>query len=258
MELPITYTAIFGRFDVLKPPLHPGGSDWVCLADDDFSAPKPWTVTTFTSPHDSRRRSRYCKLHPHIFFPEADITIWHGGNVQLTRPIQDYVNLLGDGDVAALPHPLRTSVYAEADTCVRNGLISTSQADRQMDFYRSEGFPGTRLHAAFLLVRRNSPAMIEFNEFWWSQIQKYTVRDQLSFDYCLWKLGIEVVDIPYSRGSHNAGPYHRRTAHRRARPARSSGTPPKREKKPESKSPESKPSGVKSLRKTRRKRRRYR
>lgn len=213
MELPVVYTAIFGKFDTLLPPLHPDGARWVCFADA-ISPPSPWEVMPHESRLDPRRHSRWCKLHPHILFPDAEVTIWHGGNVRLTHPVQDYVNLLGDGEIAALPHPLRNSAYDEAAVCRRDGKAPPIAIQKQMNFYKGEGFDGKRLHAAFLLVRRNTPLITELNELWWSQLEKYTIRDQLSFDYCLWKLGITPVNIPFVNGSHDSGPYHRRHRHR--------------------------------------------
>lgn len=66
----------------------------------------------------------------------------------------------------------------------------------QMDRYRALGFSGRPLSAAFLIVRRNTGRIRALNEMWWGEVSQYSIRDQLSFDYCCWKLGIEPAIIP--------------------------------------------------------------
>ena len=68
------------------------------------------------------------------------------------------------------------------------------------------------LRSGFLIVRRHTPKIAKFNELWWNEVDRGSVRDQLSIDYALWKLGIEPVDIP---GDLFRGPHYERKSHRR-------------------------------------------
>ena len=215
MGLPIVYTAIFGNYDVLLPPLHPGGATWKAYADTGFRAPRPWKVSSHRSHLRDQRHSRYCKINSHILFPDDEITIWHDGNIQLTRPIQDYVDLLKDGDFAMLRHSIRSCIYEEAKMCKAYYKAPHERVDAQMRAYREDGFPEEYgLHVAFIVVRRNTPFTTHLNEVWWREVAKHTVRDQLSFNYCLWKEGIDIVDIPPAGGYYKR---HRHIVHKRIR-----------------------------------------
>ena len=217
---PLVYTAIFGGFDTLEPPRHPAeGIRYVCLTDDeDFPVPAPWTRRIVESRLSPRLHARRCKILSHEYFPNHDVTVWHGGNVVLTRPLEDYLVFLELSDIACLPHPKRRCAYKEAQVCIHDRRARKNAVMNQMNTYEKDGFPHDYgLHAAFLLVRRHTGEVETLNEFWWSQVQNHTNRDQLSFDYSMWKLGVTPADIPVRRGSHDAGPYHRRLKHRRAR-----------------------------------------
>jgi hypothetical protein len=215
---PIVYTAIFGGFDALKPPKHPAkGVRYVCLTDSkSLPVPKPWTRRVVRMQHAPRLQARRCKILSHEYFPDYDVTVWHGGNVVLVKPLEDYLAFLDQSDIAALPHPQRRCAYQEAQVNIHDRRASKSAIRRQMRSYEQDGFPHDYgLHAAFLLVRRHSAKIKTLNEFWWTQVKSHTARDQLSFDYSMWKLDITPADIPVNRPSHDAGPYHRRLKHRR-------------------------------------------
>jgi hypothetical protein len=47
-------------------------------------------------------------------------------------------------------------------------------------------------------LRRHTQAVRAFNEAWWTEIVRGSWRDQLSFDYISWKLGISYVNFPLS------------------------------------------------------------
>ena len=208
MGLPIVYTAIFGNYDALKPPCYSKGARWVAFTDAGFKAPSPWRVIPHRFPLRDQRHSRYCKINSHILFPDDEITIWHDGNIQLTRPIQDYVDLLKDGDFAMLRHSIRSCIYEEAKMCKAYYKAPHKDIDAQMRVYREDGFPEEYgLHVAFIVVRRNTPFTTRLNEAWWKEVNEHTVRDQLSFNYCLWKMGITIVDIP------STGRYYKRHRH---------------------------------------------
>jgi hypothetical protein len=39
-----------------------------------------------------------------------------------------------------------------------------------------------------MVLRAQSAAMERLGRLWWEQIEAHSIRDQLSFNYCLWKL----------------------------------------------------------------------
>lgn len=192
------YTAIFGDYDNLKvPTVVELGISYVVLTDWKKALPYPWLARAVSRKHaDARRESRRYKLLAHQFFPDADITLWHGGNIQLRQKPRIMVeDMLGDADIAAFKHPHRDCLYDEAKICLDWKLDEPGRINRQMNKYRNEGFPEHfGLTACWFMIRRNTKVVQEFCDLWWSELD--SVRDQLSFDYVRWKTGIRVKWIP--------------------------------------------------------------
>lgn len=200
------YTALFGPYDTIQPPLHPNqpGVEFVLFTDQKVN-PKGWRVEKcrkgkLKPSYESRRYFDQSCLH----LPRSDYTIMHGGNSVVSGLVNDIVKELPDGyDIAAFRHPQRRTVYEEAKACIRLHKDRRNVIDKQMERYRSEGLPeSVRLSACILLIRRNTPALKEFETAWWEEVKNGSCRDQLSFDYVRWKLDFPVWFM-------EGNPYHR-------------------------------------------------
>jgi hypothetical protein len=70
--------------------------------------------------------------------------------------------------------------------------------EKQMVRYSNEGFPvNYGLAYNGFILRKHTPTIEKLDEFWWNEIIKNSRRDQLSFMYSCWKLGIKpkIVDV---------------------------------------------------------------
>lgn len=199
------FTAIFSHYDHLRSPKIVNDAwDYTCICNPWMSVPAPWRTSVRTTIDGPRRSSRYYKILAHKTFPDTALTVWHGGNVQLIADPDRLLDIMGDKDIAIIRHPQRTSAYAEADACIRWGKGHARVIRLQMNRYRKEGFSGKPLSAAFLIVRRHTDKIAALNSLWWKEVRNGSVRDQLSFDYSCWKLGIKPAVIPGGifRGPH--------------------------------------------------------
>jgi len=199
----VVYTAVFGGYDALLPPgmkVEASSDDlrYVCLTDEPQQVPG-WEYETpriYTS--DLRKESRRAKILAHKYFPDADISIWHGGSFTLNvSPFEALSWLPPDKDVATLRHPHRDCVYDEAKAVLMLGKGDRRKVERQMSIYESKGYPRHKgLAATTLMVRRHTKQMEELNELWWKWVRDNSVRDQLAFPYVSWELGVEWATIP--------------------------------------------------------------
>lgn len=146
------------------------------------------------------------KVLPHLFFPDAEITVWHDGNIWLKRPADELVAThLGDADLAVFCHPYRRTIWEEFAVLRRaegrfNVPFLQDQLREQEAQYRAEGVPDVLpLFECNFLIRRRSPAMARVMDAWWAQICRWQWRDQVSFPYVLWKYGD---DLKIRAGSH--------------------------------------------------------
>lgn len=70
--------------------------------------------------------------------------------------------------------------------------------------YRAEGLPeDAGLIEAPVILRRHTDAIRRLNESWWGEIVRASRRDQLSFNYVAWKLGLRYGTFPLSLASGN-------------------------------------------------------
>lgn len=195
----VVYTAIFGEYDELHAPLvRSPGCDYVCFTDRPFSS-EGWEVRVVACDEtDARRAARRCKVLSHVFCPDHSVSLWVDGNV---RPAADVRSLMAaflrETDLCVFPHYCRRCIYAEARECRRLGLDDAATIDAQMDDYRRQGYPENRgLAETGALLRRHSHRIRRFNEVWWEQVSRFSVRDQLSFDYVAWELGVTYATFP--------------------------------------------------------------
>jgi GT2 family glycosyltransferase len=191
----VVYTAIFDSYDGLRQPeVISDQVDYVCFSDLPIRDPGIWQVRALDYFHAvPRRMARFAKLHPHIYFPIHEWSLWIDGRVKLRIDPTELVRQF-NSDLTAFQHPDRTSPYQEADEVIALELDSAEIVRRQMSRYRETGFPADApLHETNVLLRRhNSDAVIAHSRIWFAEMQSGSVRDQLSFDFAAWRVGLSV------------------------------------------------------------------
>jgi hypothetical protein len=195
----VVYTAIFGGKDILHDVKQEDNVRYVCFTDTCITS-TTWEIVQvqLSSMQDTpRKTARWYKTHPHILFPNTRITIWKDAHLTMTQPVVEYVKLLGKHDFALMKHPRRGCIYQEAEECKRLGLDNVHIINKQMTEYRKTSFPpNLGLVETGCLVSRNTPERNQFFDTWWNEINTQSVRDQLSFNYVMWKLNMKFSTIP--------------------------------------------------------------
>jgi hypothetical protein len=188
----VVFTAIFGARDTLKEPsVVTPGSRYICFTDEQLQS-DIWEVVnpplTYANP---RREARRYKLLPHRFF-ECQYSLWVDGSFKINTDVRELIQrYLGRADIATFKHPDRDCIFDEATVCLQLGLDDPRRIERQMRQYRLAGFPQhSGLFSLGVLVRRHTPAVARLNEEWSQELEAGSYRDQLSFPFCIWRLGI--------------------------------------------------------------------
>lgn len=204
------YTAIFDGYDEIKG--HPNtDADYILFTNSNVKT--NWQVRKV--PYRGVRYARKIKCLPHEFLPNYDWWVWLDGSLWLEVDPKDIIHLHA-ADIAAFEHPNRTCIYEESKAVLDNKRDTLEYIRPQMQRYQAEGYKtGMGLAETTMVVRRNTPNIRKFNSLWWSEICKGSHRDQLSFDYCCWKLGIHYAKLP---GCGMQNPYATHYRHRRVRP----------------------------------------
>jgi hypothetical protein len=194
------YTCIFGNTDPIHDPQCPKNVRYVCFTDQNVKSDY-WEIVKVPKQQFPTRAARTMKIlsHKHI---ETEYSFWIDANfILLECPLK----LTKYGDFVRFIHRDRTNIKDEAAEIARLGKAKPEMLKKQLSFYHSEGFTNQRvLSCNSVILRKHSKEVIELNELWYQQIQTFTLWDQMSLDYCAWKLGFELSAWP---GTHGNNPY---------------------------------------------------
>ena len=195
------YTACIGGYDnILQPEVTDERFDYF-LFTNDVKEEKVgvWQVqkVEYTNP-DMTRIARYVKTHPEELLPEYEATLWMDANVQIisTWVYERFIELYEQGTrVACIQHPERDCIYDEAYKVSSYTIFGALEHEKiALVWCRKiwkEKYPMHRgLYETNILYRKKTSLVKNVNNTWWKCINKYSKRDQLSFNYSLWKNGI--------------------------------------------------------------------
>lgn len=187
----IVYTAIFGNHDTLKEP-HQVDDDWmyICLTDDKNLTSEHYDIVVVERKFkDDTRQAREVKLNPEEYLPEHDVHIWHDASMKMMCNPKNFVNrYLDNKGFSIMEHPTRNCTYKEAEACKHINKDNHQVIDKQMSEYKKQLFP-TRIGmvASGVMIRKNEKHVNDFLKLWREEVEKYSKRDQLSFNFTAWK-----------------------------------------------------------------------
>lgn len=215
------YTAICGGYDDLKPqPPQTIPCDFICFTDGSVDTPvTPWRIAHLeqdSTKTSSRFQAKFPKILPHKVFEGLDkerglgrsepydITVWIDASVQILRPncVEQLIDHLGESGMAAIVHPERDCIFDESKAALKRATVQKHvgmPVREQVEYYRSQGYPEHHgLLAGNVIVRdMHNERVRQINEAWWTEILRWSVRDQLSLPYVLWSLNApcSVIDV---------------------------------------------------------------
>lgn len=210
------YTAIFGGYDVLREPkVIPSSCDFICFTDKKQDVPI-WQMREVAAPHDDpTRNARMYKILPHRFLGGYEYSVWIDGNMLVRGDVNELIDTyLKDARVAAYDHRYarhrdreespdsRSCIYKEADFLLELAKRGRVKDDpklikTQVERYRKEGYPADHgmLLSTVFLRRHNDPDVVCTMERWWDELKRGSKRDQMSFNYAVWKENLRVAYI---------------------------------------------------------------
>lgn len=177
-----------------------GNADWVAF-NEEHTDSKVWQMRApydrFTDP---RRNSRVPKLLPHQFV-DTEYSLWIDGNCSLLQAPEVLINrYLKDHDLAVFKHPKRDCIYGEATKCALAKLDDPEVIIGQVSKYEQEGYAKNKgLCECMFILRRHTAKVEAFNNAWFAEWTRHSVRDQISFMYAVEKVGlrVKVIDLPW-------------------------------------------------------------
>lgn len=205
MKKCVIYSTCVGNYDNLKSPkVVDSHFDYILFTDQsDGSACRqaeptlgPWNLRPLPCHFDnSTKTARWIKCHPEILLPEYETSVWMDSNIQIIHSDAYTLidNLIEDKiAIGTLPHPYRNCIYDEAAVVMKNQLDSEYNVRRWLHQLLHNHYPPHNgLSETGIVFRRHHNTQIKtMNQLWWNYIDHYSIRDQLSFNYVVWQLGI--------------------------------------------------------------------
>lgn len=198
----VIYTAIFGNKDELcEPSLTLPGIDLICFTDNLYLKSETWKVI-YKNPtnKDPVRSAKVYKILPHRYLSNYKISIWVDGNFLIRGNVSKLIKkYLSTANIAVFDHNKnrwdpRNCIYKEAEALLKLAGKGKHKDDTQIILtqvkqYRKIGYPRSNglISSAIILRKHHEPDVIQTMEDWWKEIEKYSRRDQLSFNYVAWK-----------------------------------------------------------------------
>lgn len=192
----VIYTCITNGYDnIIEPKVNIPNVDFICFSDNiDLINSNVWKIRELPKGLEDLsdvKKQRHIKILPHRYLKEYDISIWVDGSITIKKDINQWINkTLTDEITCYIPkHPARKCIYKEAETCVKMKKDTLDVTKPQTDRYKKEGYPVNNgmVQTNIMLRKHNEPDCIALMEKWWDELYKGSHRDQLSFNYALWK-----------------------------------------------------------------------
>ena len=190
----VIYTCITKNYDdLIEPKIYIDDFDLVCFTDNDSLSSKSWIIKNIPllNNYSPVKQQRYIKTHPHEFFKNYETSIWIDANIELLDNPKDIIDSISS-NIAIPMHPNRKCIYKEAEACKKAKKDKPEIIDKQIEKYKKEKFPENfgLVQSNIVIRHHNSDDCIFLMNSWWEQIANESHRDQLSFNYVIWKTGL--------------------------------------------------------------------
>ena len=192
----VVYTAIIGDYDALNTPLiiNPDW-DYICYTDNKNLSSDVWEIRHVgQSELDNVRTARKIKIGMEDVIDAYDYSIWVDGKITIIGDLREMIDRYSiSSPILCFPHFQKDCAYEEALSCIRMGKGNSDEIERQVDWYRKEGYPENNgLIDSCVLVRdHNDRALRETMNIWLNEVLNRSSRDQISFGYSCWKTGLK-------------------------------------------------------------------
>lgn len=146
---------------------------------------------------DLKRTSLFYKTNSIHYFDDYDIIIWCDQNVNIVNLTSIYTCLMNqEFTIASFRHPERKCVYSESEKIISSKRDKAEKVISQMTRYEKAGFPKNYgLFETNIMVYKPTNQMKTLMRSWWGEIVSGAKRDQLSFTYVLWALGVHCFNL---------------------------------------------------------------
>ena len=195
----VVYTALYGAYDRLREPLlTPENIDYFVLTDQPVPPDAVWKLCPreVLMPAEIRRdpvlANRWCKMHPHVLFPDYSYSIYVDANIWILSDMTPVTAGLDRFPVAMFAHKKRDCVYEEVQACIDQHKADPETLRAHETVLRAHGVPehGGLFEASVIGRKHGDPRCVSLMDAWWEAFLAGSRRDQISLADTLHQAGI--------------------------------------------------------------------
>lgn len=192
------YTCITGDYDFLRDVNQENDFDYICFTNNPTLKSNTWKIIPIENEGlDNIRLARKIKILGHQYiYDNYDCSIWIDGATRISGSIHDFIEQECSKDtlLSVFKHSLRNNVNDEALACVYNRRANHEEVVKQMNYIKEQGFLDDNglVESTVYFKRHNDPLVKKTMEYWFDMILNFTTRDQLGFNFAIYKSGIPV------------------------------------------------------------------
>ena len=199
----VVYTCITGCYDQLPEIKKEESFDYICFTNNRYLKSDCWELRYVEEPTADHILQRKVKILGYRYLQEYDLLIYLDAPVEMK--MNDSIHRLLEQecdlehyDMISFRHHLRDCIYQEINECVFRRKETMENALRMEAFLKDQNYPEHNgLTENTVIIRKNIGEINLLMDDWFYMVEHYSGRDQLSFNYCLWKrpVRIQILDI---------------------------------------------------------------
>lgn len=188
------YTACIGDYDYLSP-INNKLDDWdyFCFTDNLNLKSNEWKIIYVENNdnilYNNTKKARYFKTNYHKYLSSYEIILWIDCRIIISCDINEYMQHLDmDTDIVFVKHYDANSINEEFERVLSCKLETVEMINNIKKRYSIFNYKyDNGLMSSGILLYKNNEKICKFFNDWWYEIANYSLRDQLSCSFVLWR-----------------------------------------------------------------------
>ncbi len=193
------YTCITGNYDnLIEIDNKEKGIDYLCFTNNKKINSKTWQIIYREDKKLTNvELSRKIKIIGDPILLKYEITIYMDGNQYFKKSVHDFVDTYisnAPTNFISFKHHARDCIYEEIDSCMRFKKTKKEDLLKFKNFLIKEKYPRHNgLIEASIIIKKNNDELVKKTmEMWFYCFLNYINRDQLTFNYCVYKMKMPI------------------------------------------------------------------
>lgn len=191
------YTCITGNYDNLNEIKNKEKNiDYFCFTNNKKLKSNTWNIIYIDENISNILLARKIKILGHEIVNNYKTHVWIDAAIEFNKSINDFIKKYKekDDDFVCFKHGERKSIMEEMQACLRFRKENISNIDKLKEFYKKENYKYDNglIESTVFIRNPNTEKVKETMNIWYDILKKYSTRDQLSFNYAIFKSGLKV------------------------------------------------------------------